>query len=124
MAWMSWAWAGYRIVRGKPGAVMNMLLFGWVLLYWLAGAQLGHDHALLPARLPGAGGAGGVGLGLAAALRPRSPVASADRVGAAVRGCRFLAAVVGDVHQHLPQPADARAGDSLGRGSTSPATSP
>ncbi|MCC6804959.1 MAG: glycosyltransferase family 39 protein, partial [Anaerolineae bacterium] len=51
MAWLSWLWAGYRIVRGKPGAIMNMILFAWVLLYfgWLGRNWVTSMRYFLPA---------------------------------------------------------------------------
>ena len=35
--WLSWVWAGYRIIRGRPGAIRHLLLVVWVLVYfgWL-----------------------------------------------------------------------------------------
>ncbi len=37
VAWISWAWAGWRLLRGKPRALQNALLVVWVLVYfgWL-----------------------------------------------------------------------------------------
>lgn len=37
IAWLSWLVAGYRTLRGKPGALANVLLVLWVLIYfgWL-----------------------------------------------------------------------------------------
>ncbi len=37
VCWLSWLWAGYRILRSKPGALLNAILFVWVLIYfgWL-----------------------------------------------------------------------------------------
>ncbi|MBE2267638.1 MAG: glycosyltransferase family 39 protein [Anaerolinea sp.] len=32
--WIAWAVAGYRIVRGKAGALANILLFVWILIYF------------------------------------------------------------------------------------------
>ncbi len=33
-AWLGWAWAGVRVVRGVPGATRNLLPVGWVLVYF------------------------------------------------------------------------------------------
>lgn len=35
--WIGWLWSGWRLLRGKAGAVLNILLFVWVLVYfgWL-----------------------------------------------------------------------------------------
>ncbi len=35
--WLSWGWALYRLLRGRPGATKNLLLVVWVLVYfgWL-----------------------------------------------------------------------------------------
>ncbi len=37
IAWLGWLWSGYRLVRGKPGAINNAVLVVWVLIYfgWL-----------------------------------------------------------------------------------------
>ncbi len=37
VAWISWAWAGWRLLRSKPRALQNALLVVWVLVYfgWL-----------------------------------------------------------------------------------------
>ncbi len=37
IAWISWVWAGIRALRGKAGALNNLLLIVWVLIYfgWL-----------------------------------------------------------------------------------------
>lgn len=37
ISWVAWAWSGWRVLRGKPGALRNVLLFGWILVYfgWL-----------------------------------------------------------------------------------------
>ncbi|MBK8032664.1 MAG: glycosyltransferase family 39 protein [Chloroflexi bacterium] len=32
--WIAWGVAGYRIVRGRPGALANILLFVWILVYF------------------------------------------------------------------------------------------
>lgn len=34
MAWFGWAWSGYRLLRAKPYATRNILLFAWVLVYF------------------------------------------------------------------------------------------
>jgi YYY domain-containing protein len=36
-AWISLIWAGWRLLRGKPGAVQNIVLLAWVVVYfgWL-----------------------------------------------------------------------------------------
>ncbi len=36
-AWAAWVWSGWRILRSRPGALLNLLLFVWVLVYfgWL-----------------------------------------------------------------------------------------
>ncbi len=34
VAWVSVVWAGVRIVRGKPGALLNAIPFVWVLVYF------------------------------------------------------------------------------------------
>lgn len=35
--WLSWAWSGWRLIRGKAGALRNLLPFVWILVYfgWL-----------------------------------------------------------------------------------------
>lgn len=35
--WAGWLWSGWRLIRGQPGALKNLLLFVWVLVYfgWL-----------------------------------------------------------------------------------------
>jgi len=37
--WFGWTWSGWRVLRGKPGSLRNLLLFGWILVYfgWLGG---------------------------------------------------------------------------------------
>jgi len=32
--WVAWAVAGYRFFRGRPGALSNILLFVWILIYF------------------------------------------------------------------------------------------
>ncbi len=34
MGWMGWLWSGWRLVRGKAGAVLNIIPFVWVLVYF------------------------------------------------------------------------------------------
>ncbi|MEP6984779.1 MAG: DUF2298 domain-containing protein, partial [Chloroflexota bacterium] len=35
--WFGWLWSGWRLIRGKAGAVLNILPFVWILVYfgWL-----------------------------------------------------------------------------------------
>lgn len=49
-AWLSWVWAGWRILRGQPRATRNLLLFGWVLVYfgWLGGNWVSTMRYFLP----------------------------------------------------------------------------
>ncbi len=79
IAWAAWAWGGYSILRGRRcGRGTPSFLCGFWCV-WLAGWALGHDHALFPADLPGAGGArrvgaGGVGRRGVGAERERSAI--------------------------------------------------
>ena len=73
VAWISWAWAGCAAAARQAARAAKRAAGGLGAgLFRLAGAQLGHDHALLPADLSGAGGAGGVGADLAAGATPAS----------------------------------------------------
>ncbi|NDJ60118.1 MAG: hypothetical protein GYB67_03285 [Chloroflexi bacterium] len=50
VAWVSWGWAGWRLVRGRPGAVLNILLFAWILVYfgWLGSNWVSTMRYFLP----------------------------------------------------------------------------
>ncbi len=50
-AWIAWAVAGYRVLRGKPGAMQNLLLVVWVLIYfgWLGRNWVTTMRYFLPA---------------------------------------------------------------------------
>ncbi|MDX1994421.1 MAG: DUF2298 domain-containing protein [bacterium] len=49
-AWFGWAWSGWRVLRGRSGALRNLLLFGWVLVYfgWLGGNWVSTMRYFLP----------------------------------------------------------------------------
>ncbi|QPC81577.1 glycosyltransferase family 39 protein [Phototrophicus methaneseepsis] len=34
MAWFAWAWSGFRLLRGRVGALRNFLPFVWMLVYF------------------------------------------------------------------------------------------
>lgn len=50
MAWVGWAWSGYRIVRGRDFALRNLLPFVWVLVYfaWIGGLWVMTMRYFLP----------------------------------------------------------------------------
>ena len=51
VAWVSWAFAGYQMLRSKPGSLQNMLLVVWVLVYfgWLGRNWVTTMRYFLPA---------------------------------------------------------------------------
>ena len=57
LAWFGWLWSGYRLVRNRKGALVNILPLAWIGVYFrVDGAHLGDDPALLFAYLWGFGG--------------------------------------------------------------------
>ena len=54
IAWIAWAIAGYRILRGRPGALQNTLLVIWVLIYfgWLGRNWVTTMRYFLPLYMP------------------------------------------------------------------------
>lgn len=49
-SWLGWAWSGWRILRGRAAALQNLLLFGWVLVYfgWLGANWVSTMRYFLP----------------------------------------------------------------------------
>lgn len=54
IAWVAWAVAGYRMLRAKPGALQNILLVIWVLIYfgWLGRNWVTTMRYFLPLYMP------------------------------------------------------------------------
>lgn len=52
--WLAWVWSGWRAVFGKPGGTRNLLLFGWILVYfgWLGGGWVASMRYFLPLYAP------------------------------------------------------------------------
>lgn len=48
--WLAWVLAGWRAVRGRVGGIQNLLLFGWVLVYfgWLGANWVSTMRYFLP----------------------------------------------------------------------------
>lgn len=52
--WIAWVWSGWRVVFGKTGATRNLLVFGWILVYfgWLGGNWVASMRYFLPLYAP------------------------------------------------------------------------
>ncbi|MFN8376631.1 MAG: DUF2298 domain-containing protein [Anaerolineae bacterium] len=49
-AWLSWLWAGFQVLRSRLRSTANLLVFGWVLVYfgWLGGIWVVPMRYFLP----------------------------------------------------------------------------
>ncbi len=54
VGWLAWIWSGWRVLFRKPGATRNILIFGWILVYfgWLGPNWVASMRYFLPLYAP------------------------------------------------------------------------